>query len=108
MKKLLMLSLAIMVSITLVSVKGQIYDPEGQIDPKTYTCAQHMEIVELEDGRSDVRTVWAHGYYSARRGVDENSAPVTAQMVVDFAQQLERICRGNSSKLFITAIKEVQ
>ena len=108
MKNLLMALLAVMVCSTLVSVKGQVYDPEGRIDPKTYTCAQHMEIVELEDGRSDVRTVWAHGYYSARRGVDENSAPVTAQMVVDFAQQLERICRGNSSKLFITAIKEVQ
>ncbi len=108
MKNLLMAALAVMVCSALVSVKGQVYDPEGQIDPKTYTCAQHMEIVELEDGRSDVRTVWAHGYYSARRGVDENSAPVTAQMVVDFAQQLERICRGNSSKLFITAIKEVQ
>ncbi len=108
MKNLLMAPLAVMVCSTLVSVKGQVYDPEGQIDPKTYTCAQHMEIVELEDGRSDVRTVWAHGYYSARRGVDENSAPLTAQMVADFAQQLERICRGNASKLFITAIKEVQ
>ncbi|MCZ6767735.1 MAG: hypothetical protein O7D93_00655 [Acidobacteria bacterium] len=108
MKNLLILSLATMISSTLVSLQGQAYDPEGQIDPKTYSCTHHIEIVELEDGRSEVRTVWAHGYYSARRGVDENSAPVTAQMVVDCAQQLERICRENPSKLFITAIKEVQ
>ena len=101
-------SLAIMISSTLVSLQAQAYDPEGQIDPKTYTCAQHKEIVELEDGRSDVRTVWAHGYYSALHGVGENSPPLTAQMVVAFAQRLEEICRENPSKLFITAIKEVQ
>ncbi len=107
MKYLIIAPLAIMACSTLVLVQGQGYDPEGQIDPKTYTCAQHIEIVELEDGRSDVRTVWAHGYYSARRGVDELSAPVTGQLILEFAQQLERICRGNPSKLFITAIKEV-
>ncbi|MCZ6877018.1 MAG: hypothetical protein O7G29_02630, partial [Acidobacteria bacterium] len=92
MKKLLIALLAIMVCSTLVLVQGQDYDPEGRIDLKVYTCSQHMELVESEDGRGDVRTVWAHGYYSARRGVDENSAPVTAQMVVDFAQKLESIC----------------
>lgn len=106
--KLRMALVAIMVCGTLVSSQGQDYDPEGQIDPKSYTCSQHIEIVELEDGRGDVRTVWAHGYYSARRGVDENSAPLTAQMFVDFAQQLENICRRTPDKLFIAAVKEVQ
>ncbi|MEE8161022.1 MAG: hypothetical protein V3T61_05235 [Acidobacteriota bacterium] len=38
----------------------------------------------------------------------ENSPPLTAQMVVAFAQRLEEICREDSRKLFITAIKEVQ
>lgn len=106
--KLRMALVAIMVCGTLVSAQGQDYDPEGQIDPRSYTCSQHIEIVELEDGRGDVRTVWAHGYYSARRGVDENSAPLTAQMFVDFAQQLENICRRNPDKLFIAAVKEVR
>jgi hypothetical protein len=108
MKKLLIALLAIMACSTLVLVQGQDDDPEGRLDLKVYTCSQHIEIVESEDGRGDVRTVWAHGYYSARRGMDENSAPVTAQMVVDFAQKLESICRGNPDKLFITAVKEVQ
>ena len=85
----------------------QVYDPEGQMNLKTYTCAQHMELLELEDGRSDVRTVWAHGYYSALRGVDENSPPVTARSVIEFAQHLQKTCRENPTKLFITAIKEV-
>jgi hypothetical protein len=40
--------------------------------------------------------------------MDENSAPLTAQMFVDFAQQLENICRRNPDKLFIAAVKEVQ
>ena len=108
MEKPLIALLAIMACSTFVLVQGQDDDPEGRLDLKVYTCSQHIEIVESEDGRGDVRTVWAHGYYSARRGVDENSAPVTAQMVVDFAQKLESICRGNPDKLFITAVKEVQ
>ncbi len=106
--KLLMALVAIVVCGTLVSAQGLDYDPEGQIDPRSYTCSQHIEIVELEDGRGDVRTVWAHGYHSARRGVDENSAPLTAQMVVDFGQRLENICKRNPDNLFIAAVKEVQ
>jgi len=82
-------------------------DPEGEINLKTYTCAQHLEIVDLEDGRGDVRTVWAHGYYSALRGIDENSPPVTAQMVVEFAERLETVCTEDPDKLLIAALKEV-
>jgi hypothetical protein len=90
------------------SAQGPIYDPEGQIELKTYSCAQHLEIVDLEDGRGDVRTVWAHGYYSALHGIDEKSPPVTAQMVIAFAERLEGVCKKDPEKLLIVALKEVR
>lgn len=83
-------------------------DPTAKIDLKTYECSEYMELVDQEDARADVRTVWAHGYHSALRGIDETSAPITAQTVVTFAERLHKICREKPAKLFLVAVKEVK
>jgi len=81
---------------------------DGQIPVGTFTCADHIKMVELEDGRSDVRIVWAHGYYSALKGIDENSPPIDVGELVDFSQRLDKACRAEPDKLFIVAIKELK
>ena len=83
-------------------------DPNTQIDLKAYRCSQYLELVDDEDPRADVRTVWAHGYHSALDGVDENSSPITFQTVVEFADRLQKSCREKPNKLFIGAVKEVK
>jgi len=108
MKLGLALLVAIMGLIVLSMAQQVGYDPEGQLDPKTYSCAQYIELVDLADGRSDVRMVWAHGYNSALGGVDESSPPITSKMIVEWAERLEKICRDNPDKLFFTAIKEIK
>jgi hypothetical protein len=84
-------------------------DPEdGRIDPGSFRCADYRELVEAEDGRADVRTVWGHGYYSALRGFDESSAPVTVQSLVEFVERLENACDAAPDKLWIRAVKELE
>lgn len=80
---------------------------EGQMNPKSYTCADHLELVEEEDGRSDVRTIWAHGYYSALKGVDENSPTLNAQKLLEFSQRLESKCSQEPKTLFIRVLKKL-
>ena len=60
------------------------------------------------DGRSDVRMVWAHGYYSALKGVDENSPPIEADHLLEFAKKLNLACETEPEKLFIIAVKEME
>ena len=83
-------------------------DPDAKIDPKTQDCAKHIEVIDADDGRGDVRIVWAHGYYSAQRGFDEESNPITWREVHEFALKLEKICRDQPRKLFLVAVKEVE
>ncbi len=106
--------LLILLVVVVVSIAALAQDPEaeiereGQVDPGTYSCAEHIEIVDADDGRADVRIVWAHGYYSALRGFDTDSPPVTWKDVDGFARRLEQICRAKPNKLFLTAIREVK
>ena len=76
------------------------------LDMKSYTCAVHLDLIELEDGRSDIVTVWAHGYYNGMRGVDEKAAPESWISVEVFSEQLLEICRSDPKILFIHAIKQ--
>ena len=92
----------------LVWAQAEIPNTSEQIDPKTYACGEYIDLVDQEDPRADVRTVWAHGYHSALQGVDETSAPITFQTVVTFAERLQKICREKPTKLFFVAVKEVQ
>jgi len=80
---------------------------DGQIPVGTFTCSDHVRMTELQDGRSDVRIVWAHGYYSALSGVDENSSPIDVGELVTFSQRLDTACRAEPDKLFLIAIKEM-
>ncbi len=80
---------------------------DGQIPVGTFTCSDHVRMTELQDGRSDVRIVWAHGYYSALNGVDENSPPIDVAELVTFSQRLDKACRAEPDKLFLLAIKKM-
>ena len=91
-----------------LAAQQPIYDPEARIDLSQYTCGQHLAIVEEEDGRGDVRTVWAHGYYSALRGIDENSPPITGEAVVKFAAQLEKACEQEPKRLLLALLKSMK
>jgi hypothetical protein len=77
------------------------------LDLKSYGCAQHLELVDLEDGRSDIVTVWAHGYYNGMRGVDEKSDPAAWTTVEEFSEQLINVCQRDPEMLFIRAVKEI-
>ena len=55
----------------------------------------------------DART-FAHGYYSALRGFDETSAPVSVQSLMDFVDGLTSGCEAAPGKLWIHAIKELE
>ncbi len=84
-------------------------DPSGQLDLGTYACRTYLALVEAEDGRSDVHTVWAHGYHSALRGVDETyREPMTFETLLEFAERLQQTCRNDPAQLFLTAVREVE
>ena len=82
-------------------------DSNSQIDPASFNCSQHTEMVAADDGRAEARILWAHGYYSALTGLDESSAPIHAAEVVVFAEQLNKLCRAEPDKLFLVAVKEL-
>ena len=86
----------------------ELSESERQMPLGKYTCADHIEMVELMDGRSDVRLVWAHGYYSALKGIDENSPPIEASHLLEFAKKLNLACETEPKKLFIIAVKEIE
>ena len=77
------------------------------LDLGTFNCEEHLAI--KEEGNEDyvVLTVWAHGYDSALRGVDETAAPITWEMVHAFADRLENSCLKTPQKLFIRAVQEL-
>ena len=83
-------------------------ESERQLDLGKYTCAEHIELLELMDGRTDVRLVWAYGYYSALKGIDENSPPIEPSHLEDFAKKLNLACVTEPEKLFIVVVKEMQ
>jgi hypothetical protein len=80
---------------------------DGQIPVGTFTCSDHIEMTALQDGRSDVRIVWAHGYYSALNGVDENSPPIEVAELVTFSHRLDKACQAEPDKLFLVAVREM-
>jgi len=89
-----------------VAAQSQPQADDEPLDLKTYGCAQHLDLVDLEDGRSDIVTVWAHGYYSGKRGVDEASEPGSWMSVEAFSEQLLKVCHGEPGRLFISAVKQ--
>jgi len=108
----LFLAVALTASIAPTAPTGptriQLLDPnESRIDLSSFHCADYLELVEADDGGADVRTVWAHGYYSALRGYDETSAPVTVQSLMDFVERLTSGCEATPGKLWIHAVKEL-
>jgi HdeA/HdeB family len=99
----------LLLSACLVSIPVAAQSPQGDNDPldlKSYRCAEHLDLVDLEDGRSDIVTVWAHGYYNGMRGVDEKSAADSWISVEAFSEQLLKICQQDPEKLFITAVRQ--
>jgi hypothetical protein len=111
MKKLVVVLLATTIAGSLLAqvVSDQdLSDPERRLHLAKYTCAEHVELVELMDGRTDVRLVWAWGYYSALKGIDENSPPIGASHLEEFAKKLNRTCVAEPEKLFITVVKEME
>jgi HdeA/HdeB family len=99
----------LLLSACMVSIPLAAQSPQADNDPldlKSYSCAEHLDLVDLEDGRSDIVTVWAHGYYNGMRAVDEKSAPGSWISVEAFSEQLIKICQQDPKKLFITAVKQ--
>jgi hypothetical protein len=82
-------------------------ETQDRIDPKTYSCADHLRLTGERDGRSDVRIVWAHGYYSGLRGIDKSSPAITVQDFVEFSGLLAEACKENPKKLFVAAVKDL-
>jgi hypothetical protein len=101
----LLFSIAVLLSVALLA-QSQPHSENEPLDLKSYGCAQHLELVDLEDGRSDIVTVWGHGYYNGMRGMDENSAPEGWISVETFSEQLLKVCERDPQKLFIFAVKE--
>ena len=86
-----------------------IADPDAeQFDVGAYTCEEHVELVEEDDGRADVRNMWAHGFRSALLKVDVSHRPFTWQDLVAFAQELEKICLDNRRIKWLDAVKNVK
>ena len=82
-------------------------DPDRQINLGAYRCADHIKLVEEDDGRVDVRIVWFHGYRSALTGFDEKSEPISVKELTVFSQALELVCREDGNKLVVAAVKEL-
>ncbi len=81
---------------------------EGKLDLTEFRCSQYIELIDAEDGRLDVVLVWAHGYYTASRGVDEKNAdPITWKTVGEFGAQLEQACRSNPDRLWVITLKQM-
>lgn len=100
----------LLVSAWLLSVPlaGQT-QPESEnelLDLKSYTCELHLDLVELEDGRSDIVTVWAHGYHAGMLGVDDKAGPDRWISVEEFSGQLLKACQSDPEELFINAVKK--
>lgn len=76
------------------------------LDLKSYTCAVHLDLVELEDGRSDIVTVWAHGYRAGMHGLDEKTSPNGWVSVEEFSANLLKVCESNPEELFINVVKK--
>jgi hypothetical protein len=91
----------------ILAAQSQPQNDSEPLDLKSYGCAQHLDLVDLEDGRADIVTVWAHGYYNGMRGVDEDSATETWISVEAFSEQLLKTCEREPDKLFIAVVKEV-
>lgn len=83
-------------------------EEEAKLDLTEFRCSQYIELIDAEDGRLDVVLVWAHGYYTATRGVDEKNAdPITWNTVGEFGAQLEQACRGNPDRLWVVTLKQL-
>ena len=109
MKRILaIIVVAILFGFLVLAQEGVQVGIDGQIPVGSFTCSDHLKMVEEGDGRSDVRIVWAHGYYSALKGIDENSPPIDVGELVDFSHRLDRECRAEPEKLFIVAVKELK
>ena len=91
-----------------VWAQASVPDPNAQIDLKAYKCSEYLNLGDEEDPRADVRTVWAHGYYSALRRLDEASKLITSQTLIDFAGRLQKSCREDPARLFIRALKALK
>lgn len=77
------------------------------LDVKSYGCAQHLDLVDLEDGRAEIVTVWAHGYYHGMRGMNESSTTGMWLSVEAFSEQLIKTCKHDPEKLFIDAVRQI-
>ena len=87
--------------------QSRTYDPEGDIDPKTFSCEQLLTIVEEDEARSSVFVVWAHGYNSGLRRLALDQL-FTGEDLDDFGSRLTKICRSDPKKLFVKAAAEIR
>jgi hypothetical protein len=104
-KRAAFLLLTVWVASLFLAAQSQSESDNEPLDMKSYTCAVHLDLIELEDGRSDIVTVWAHGYYNGMRGVDEKAGPESWISVEAFSERLLNICQSDPETLFIHAVK---
>lgn len=84
------------------------YVEEGTIKLDTYTCAQHMKIVEVDDSRRDVQTVWTHGFYTAHHFEKMKSEQLSWNHISDFYNRLQADCKVNPDRLIVEVLKEME
>ncbi len=104
--------LVVMILVGQITARGQsdIEEPERQHDLTKVTCSVYNEVVEAEDGRSEVLFVWAHGYWTGQKGVTEKNAkePLSWSNLEVFVEKLNSVCTASPEKLWVAAIREVR
>jgi hypothetical protein len=108
----LVILLIVMIPFCVSAALGQseTEEPERELDLKEATCIVYNEVVEAEDGRSDVLYVWAHGYWTGQQGVTEENVkePLSWSRLEVFVQKLNSACAKTPGKLWVAAIREVK
>ena len=106
MKRLLATAL-VLLTIGIATRAQEETQDEEPLDLSIFDCEEHLAVKEEGEETYVVLTVWAHGYDSALRGVDETAAPITWETVQAFADRLEKVCEESPQKLFIHVVREL-
>jgi len=110
MRLAILLVVMILFCVSTVLGQSETEESEQKLDLTKATCSIYNEVVEAEDGRSEVLYVWAHGYWTGQRGVTEENAkePLSWSNLEVFVQKLNSACAKTPDKLWAAAIRDVQ
>jgi hypothetical protein len=107
MRKLLAAIAALLILVAVGSSQTQVGEDEERLDPDTYSCREHMELVRLDDGRYEVRTVWFHGFHTALHDPDLKG-DVTQEALTRFEKRLEEACQDDPDQLMVDLVRGLE